>query len=65
MTTSPDRANEIAALIAQHAFEHLDAPIVRVCGLDVPAMPYSLLLEEAFLPSEARIAAAMRQLAAY
>jgi 2-oxoisovalerate dehydrogenase E1 component beta subunit len=56
---------EIAALIGQHAFEYLDAPIVRVCGPDVPAMPYSPALEEAFLPSEARIAAAMRQLAAY
>jgi 2-oxoisovalerate dehydrogenase E1 component beta subunit len=56
---------EIAALIGQHAFEYLDAPIVRVCGPDVPAIPYSALLEEAFLPSEARIAAAMRQLAAY
>jgi 2-oxoisovalerate dehydrogenase E1 component beta subunit len=56
---------EIAAIIGQHAFEHLDAPIVRVCGPDVPAMPYSQPLEAAFLPSTATIAAAMRKLAAY
>jgi 2-oxoisovalerate dehydrogenase E1 component beta subunit len=56
---------EIAAIISQHAFEQLDAPIVRVCGPDVPAMPYSKPLEEAFLPSPATIAEAMRKLAAY
>jgi 2-oxoisovalerate dehydrogenase E1 component beta subunit len=56
---------EIAALIAQHAFEHLDAPVLRLGGPDVPAMPYSKPLEEAFMPSAARIAAAMRELVAY
>jgi 2-oxoisovalerate dehydrogenase E1 component beta subunit len=56
---------EIAALIGQHAFESLDGPITRVGGPDVPAMPYSKPLEEAFLPSPARIAGAIRKLAAY
>ena len=56
---------EIAAIIGQHAFEQLDAPIMRVCGPDVPAMPYSQPLEAAFSPSVATIAAAMRRLAAY
>ena len=56
---------EIAALISQHAFEHLDGPITRVAAPDVPAMPYSKPLEEAFMPSPARIADAMRKLAAY
>ncbi|MBK9714713.1 MAG: alpha-ketoacid dehydrogenase subunit beta [Kouleothrix sp.] len=56
---------EIAALIGQHAFEHLDAPITRVCGPDVPSMPYSKPLEDAFMPSPAKIADAMRRLAAY
>ncbi len=56
---------EIAALVAQHAFEYLDGPITRVAGPDVPAMPYSPPLEEAFMPSPARIADAMRKLAAY
>ena len=56
---------EIAALISQHAFEYLDAPITRICGPDVPAMPYSKPLEDAFMPSPAQIADAMRKLAAY
>lgn len=56
---------EIAALIGEHAFEYLDGPIVRVAGPDVPAMPYSKPLEEAFMPNPERIASAMRQLAAY
>lgn len=56
---------EIAALISQHAFEHLDGPITRVCAPDAPAMPYSKPLEEAFMPTPAKIADAMRKLAAY
>ncbi|MBC8163351.1 MAG: alpha-ketoacid dehydrogenase subunit beta [Roseiflexaceae bacterium] len=56
---------ELAAIVAQEAFEQLDAPIMRVCGPDVPAMPYAKPLEEAFLPSPATIADAMRVLAAY
>jgi 2-oxoisovalerate dehydrogenase E1 component beta subunit len=56
---------EVAALISQHAFEHLDGPITRVCAPDVPAMPYSKPLEEAFMPTPAKIADAMRKLAAY
>jgi 2-oxoisovalerate dehydrogenase E1 component beta subunit len=56
---------EIAALISQHAFEYLDGPVMRVCGPDVPAMPYSKPLEEAFMPTPGRIADAMRQLAEY
>jgi 2-oxoisovalerate dehydrogenase E1 component beta subunit len=56
---------EIAALISQHAFEYLDGPITRMCAPDVPAMPYSKPLEDAFMPSPALIADAMRKLAAY
>jgi 2-oxoisovalerate dehydrogenase E1 component beta subunit len=56
---------EIAALISQHAFESLDGPITRIGAPDVPAMPYSKPLEEAFMPSPAKIADAMRKLAAY
>jgi 2-oxoisovalerate dehydrogenase E1 component beta subunit len=56
---------EIAALIGQQAFEHLDGPVSRLCAPDVPAMPYSKPLEEAFMPSPAQIADAMRKLAAY
>ncbi len=56
---------EIAAVIAEEAFEDLDAPIKRVAGPEVPAMPFSPLLEAEFMPSAEKIAAAMRELAAY
>ena len=39
----------LAALIQEHAFDHLDAPILRVAGADVP-MPYSKALEEIAYP---------------
>lgn len=55
---------EIAALIAEHAFLHLDAPIVRVAPPDTP-VPYSPPLEEFFLPNAAKIAEAVRALAMY
>jgi 2-oxoisovalerate dehydrogenase E1 component beta subunit len=56
---------EIAAIIAEEGFELLDAPVIRVAGPDVPAMPFNKPQEEFFLPSPERIAAAMRKLAAY
>jgi 2-oxoisovalerate dehydrogenase E1 component beta subunit len=56
---------EVAAVIAGEGFELLDAPVVRVAGPDVPAMPFNKAQEEAFMPSPAKIAEAMRKLAAY
>ncbi|MDR7401509.1 MAG: alpha-ketoacid dehydrogenase subunit beta [Armatimonadota bacterium] len=56
---------EVAALIAEEAFESLDAPVMRLGGPDVPGIPYSKPLEEWFYPTRDRIAAAMRRLAAY
>jgi 2-oxoisovalerate dehydrogenase E1 component beta subunit len=56
---------EIAAVIASEGFESLDAPVVRVAGPDVPAMPFNKPQEDAFLPNPEKIAAAMRKLAAY
>jgi 2-oxoisovalerate dehydrogenase E1 component beta subunit len=56
---------ELAALIAEHAFEALDGPITRVCGPDVPAMGYAPALEHAFMPDPERIERALRTLAAY
>lgn len=55
---------EIAALIGEHAFEHLDAPIVRLAPPDTP-VPYSPPLEEFFLPNASKIADAIRALAEY
>jgi 2-oxoisovalerate dehydrogenase E1 component beta subunit len=56
---------EVAALIAEHAFEYLDGPIMRLAAPDVPAMPFAASLEEAFMPSPARIVEKLRALAAY
>ena len=55
---------EVAALIAQGAFEYLDAPVKRVASLDVP-VPFSPPLEMAMLPSVDKIAASARELLAY
>jgi 2-oxoisovalerate dehydrogenase E1 component beta subunit len=55
---------EIVARIAEHAFEHLDGPIVRIAPPDTP-VPYSPPLEEAFLPQVADVVAKVRELAAY
>jgi 2-oxoisovalerate dehydrogenase E1 component beta subunit len=56
---------EIAAILAEEAFEHLDGPIVRVTGPDVPGEPYNHVLEDWFMPSPDRIADAVRRLASY
>lgn len=56
---------EIAALIASQAFEFLDAPVTRVAGPDVPAMPYARSMQDYFMPTAEKIAAAVRKLAAY
>lgn len=55
---------EVAALIAQHAFQHLDGPVVRVAAPDTP-VPYSPPLEDAYRPNAAKIAAAARELLAF
>lgn len=56
---------EISAIIAEHAFEYLDAPIRRVAAPDIPAMPYHHAMEDFFMPNREKIAAAARELAAY
>jgi pyruvate dehydrogenase E1 component beta subunit len=44
----------LAALIQEQAFDHLDAPVGRVTGADVP-MPYSKPLEQAAFPHEEHV----------
>ncbi|MDQ3552879.1 MAG: alpha-ketoacid dehydrogenase subunit beta [Chloroflexota bacterium] len=56
---------EIAAIIAEEAFDHLDGPVLRVTGPDVPGVPYAHTLEDWFMPNPDRIADAVRRLAAY
>jgi len=55
---------ELAAIIAQEAFEYLDAPVMRVALLDVP-VPFSPPLEMAMLPSVDKIVDAARGLLSY
>src|SRR5881392_3150371 len=55
---------EIAAIIAQEAFEWLDAPVVRVASIDTP-VPYSPPLEDYYLPQVKDVVEAARKLAAY
>lgn len=56
---------EIAALAADEAFEYLDGPVTRVCGPDVPTMPFAQSLEDAYMPNTEKIAQALRKQAAY
>jgi pyruvate dehydrogenase E1 component beta subunit len=50
---------EIAAVIMEHGFDWLDAPVARVTGVDVP-MPYAANLERMVVPQPERIAAAAK-----
>ncbi|MEC9309372.1 MAG: alpha-ketoacid dehydrogenase subunit beta [Chloroflexota bacterium] len=56
---------EIAAVVAAAAFEYLDGPISRLCGPDVPTMPFAQSLEDEYLPNTEKVAAALRKLAQY
>ncbi|HWQ11807.1 MAG TPA: alpha-ketoacid dehydrogenase subunit beta [Roseiflexaceae bacterium] len=56
---------EVAAIIAEHAFEHLDAPVRRLASPDVPSAPFNDDLEAHFMLTPAKILEAMRSLAAY
>jgi len=50
---------EISAILAEEAFDCLDAPIVRVTAPDVPAIPFSHPLEQFYMPSVDKIATAI------
>ena len=56
---------EVAAIIAEEAFDYLDGPVVRLAMPDVPAVPYSPPLEEHCLLNPEKIVAAIRKLAGY
>jgi pyruvate dehydrogenase E1 component beta subunit len=53
---------EVAARIMEHAFDWLDAPVMRVSGKDVP-MPYAANLEKLALPSVAEVVEAAKSVA--
>jgi pyruvate/2-oxoglutarate/acetoin dehydrogenase E1 component len=55
---------EVASTIAEKAFEHLDAPVVRLSPPNVP-VPFSPTLEDAFLPSVEDIVGEVQKLSAW
>jgi pyruvate/2-oxoglutarate/acetoin dehydrogenase E1 component len=55
---------ELAAIIAEEAFEYLDAPIMRIASVDAP-VPYAPPLEAAFLPSVEKVVAGAKTLVGY
>jgi len=56
---------EVAAIIADEAFEYLDGPVTRLAGPDVPGVPYSPPMQDFFMPDKNKVLAATRDLAAY
>jgi 2-oxoisovalerate dehydrogenase E1 component beta subunit len=56
---------EIAAIVAEEAFDYLDGPVTRVAGPEVPGVPYNHALEDWFMVNPEKIADAIRTLAAY
>jgi len=51
--------SEMSAIMMEHAFDYLDAPVVRVTGKDVP-MPYAANLEQMALPQTAEVVQAAK-----
>ena len=56
---------EVAAIIAENCLFDLDAPIKRLAGPDVPAMPYAPTMEKFFMINPDKVEKAMRELAEY
>jgi len=55
---------EISAIIAEEAFEWLDAPVIRVASIDSP-VPFAPQMEDYFLPQVSEIVDSARKLASY
>ena len=58
-------ASEVAAIVAEECFEHLDAPVMRLGGPEIPGVPFSPPLEEFYMLTPAKVETALRKLAAY
>jgi len=56
---------EVAAIIAENCLFDLDAPVQRLAGPDVPAMPYAPTMEKYFMVNPDEVEKAMRELAEY
>ncbi|GAF22684.1 LOW QUALITY PROTEIN: branched-chain alpha-keto acid dehydrogenase, E1 component, beta subunit [Bacillus sp. JCM 19047] len=57
--------SEVSAIIAEHCLFDLDAPIKRLAGPDVPAMPYAPTLEKEFMINPDKVEKAIRDLAEF
>ncbi|WP_274307288.1 alpha-ketoacid dehydrogenase subunit beta [Solibacillus daqui] len=57
--------SEVAAIIAEHCLFDLDAPIQRLAGPDVPAMPYAPTMEKYFMINPDKVERVLRELAAF
>lgn len=56
---------EIAAILADEGFTYLDAPVRRLCGPDVPGVPFSRTMQDWFMPNPEKILEQIRELAAF
>jgi len=57
--------SEVSAIIAENCLFDLDAPIMRLAGPEVPAMPYAPTMEKFFMVNPDKVEKAMRELAEY
>lgn len=57
--------SEVSAIIAENCLFDLDAPIMRLAGPDVPAMPYAPTMEKYFMVNPDKVEKAIRELAEY
>ncbi|MET3574815.1 alpha-ketoacid dehydrogenase subunit beta [Bhargavaea ullalensis] len=57
--------SEVAAIIGEECLFDLDAPIQRLAGPDVPAMPYAPTMEKFFMINPDKVEKAMRELAEF
>ncbi len=57
--------SEVAAIIAEECLFDLDAPVQRLCGPDIPAMPYAGPMEKYYMLSPEKCLEAMRKLAQF
>ncbi|MEO8898675.1 MAG: alpha-ketoacid dehydrogenase subunit beta [Candidatus Dormibacter sp.] len=58
-------SSEVSAIAAEECFEYLDAPVMRIGGPEIPAMPFAPALEAFYLVTPDKLEAALRTLAAY
>ena len=56
---------EVAASITEELFDYLDAPVSRICGLDVPAIPFAPPMEHFFLPNAEKISRVVKKVMEY